>query len=406
MPDLRANVCPKCSAPLQVGPYDLDVQCRYCGTSVRVRDPAPPPPPPPVSQFGHGAPMHPAAPNIVIVMGPGESHHDHHFTPAVHAAHASSWIIWAVVMGVVALTAIPGALLGTGVLSRKTSLPTTCGVNGRVVVEGKDVGAVTDTLVHAGVNCEITLKRVRGKTEGAIVEGGPNLKIVIEDSDIEAGGRGLDVGPNATVTLRRTKIRAKDDGVKADTNLDLTCDGCSITSQGTAVAAGMNAKIKLSNQAALSGATDGVDLGISGSLEAQGSKISGRAVGVHGGSTGLTLRLRGGTVVTGATAVHGSNSVKVRLEGATLEGKEIGLEADSVDFEAKDGTLVGPKAALSLSRAPSSRSGLDKLKLDGPLLIAGQPDAPKPIATATTPAATMRPPTQTRPPAAPTTKKK
>lgn len=43
--DPRVLRCPHCGAPLELQPYAPFTQCRYCGHSVKLAEPAPPPPP-------------------------------------------------------------------------------------------------------------------------------------------------------------------------------------------------------------------------------------------------------------------------------------------------------------------------------------------------------------------------
>jgi len=186
--------------------------------------------------------------------------------------------------------------------------PLLCRPNQHLVIDGRTVEGTGDgPLIHAlGPNCELTIRNSTLRGQRGIL-GGPNARILVEDSTIDAETTGIEATVGGRVELRgESTVTGRETGIEGGTNLELVVEEpARVTAEGTAVDGQLNLRVTLRG-----GLIDGGDVGIRAGLNPR-------------------LRLDGGTVRGGDQALDLGMNADVRADATKIVGDvDTGRNAD------------------------------------------------------------------------------
>ena len=320
--------CPSCNAPMQVGPNDSVVTCRYCNNSITIQRQKPPrAAAPQVTSFGAGGPIH--VPSTVLYIAPA----------ATIGASIAPVLIPVFVLLIV------GAGAGFKALGRSfVSLPTTCGLNESLTISGKTFDGKGPVVV-ASTNCKLTIKDSKLSSNDPIVQGGSNLELRIVNSTLTSKGNALQLGTNSKVWIsEKSQVNGEEAAIKTEWNAEIDVKGSTLKGGRVGLELVGNPKVNIAD-----------------------SDVSGKEHGIKGGSN-AKLTLRGGTLKSDEVALELDTSAEVDVQGTKISGKDgavvVGSSAD---------LKLTKKAELSAEKGDGIRgkSSSFKLLVDDSQITAG-----------------------------------
>lgn len=329
---LVEQLCPSCNAPLQVGPLDTVVTCRYCNRSITIQRAKPPRPPTPrVDQFG----AMPPPPSTVL-----------YIQPAVSAGARIIPVLVALVIMVIAggSTLVAALVRRTAGLSggSHTTLPMQCETNDTLTISDRTFDG-HGPLVQGGINCKLTLKNCTLQSTDPIVAGGTNLELHLVHTKLTSKASALDLGINSKVWLSEgSEIHADEVGIKADSNLELDSKGSTIQ-----------------------GGTAGIESTSNATMALVDTQVSGKEQGIKGTSS-IKLKLRGGSVKSEQVAVELESSGNIDAQGAAIGGAERGIVmTSSAEIKLSKKASVSSAKGDALALGSSAKLTVDDAQITG-----------------------------------------
>lgn len=359
--------CPACNAPLQVGPNDPVVTCRYCGNSIQIQRQKAPRNVPPVSAFG--TPGH--VPSTVL------------YIPTA-ASVGASLIPVLIPVVILLVVAIVGAVSALG--RRFVSLPATCRPNETLTISGKTFDGKEPAIV-AGVNCKITIKDSTLKSADAIVKGGINLELRIVNSKLTSKTNAIELAStNAKIWIdAKSEVFGEDAGIKGDNNVELEVKDSTVGGGRAGIDVGTNAKLTFTD-AKVNGKEAGILAnGSSPKLTAKNLTVTSDEIGIHFEQSNSSIDARALTVKAGDTAIFFEQGGELKLveksvltatksDGLIMKGSSMKLQLDETQITGHDaGMRIGGNADVRMRKGTKISGGTAgivtdynvKLQVDG-----------------------------------------
>lgn len=306
-----------------------DVNCKYCGTAVRVERTRKPPPP------------ELAKPQTVYVKSglPG-------------------FVLWIIILTGVLPAFIPlfifaGPALFKVFSNHYGSMPMTCGMNEEVEIEDRNFTG-SDTLITAELNCKLTIRN-SNLSGGIIVNSKGNLELIVENSTLEGKDVGLQLDTNANVTLRKGSVlKSPALAVGGGTNVSVTLDASTIEAGFHGLDLGVNGKLTLAHKSKAS--SDGPLVQGETNLEVtvDDSSLDSKDVAIAGNLNTKLKFVRGAKVHGARTAVRTAGNMRMTLDNASVvsEGTAI-CSTYNTEITASHSIVQGAVEALRLERKPN-----------------------------------------------------
>lgn len=359
--------CPACNAPLQVGPNEPVVTCRYCGNSIQIQRQKAPRNAPQVSAFG--SPGH--VPSTVL------------YIPNA-ASVGASLIPMLVPVVILLVVAIIGAVSALG--RRFVSLPATCHPNETLTISGKTFDG-TEPAIVAGVNCKITIKDSTLKSADAIVKGGINLELRIVNSKLTSKTNAIELAStNAKIWIdAKSEVYGDESGIKGDNNVELEVKDSTVGGGKSGIEVGTNAKLTFTD-AKVNGKEVGILAnGSSAKVTAKNLTVTADEIGIHLEQSSSSIDARALTVKAGDTAIFLEQGSELKLveksvltgtksDGLVMKGSSMKLQLDDTQITGHDaGMRLGGNADVRLRKGTKISGGTvgivtdynAKLQIDG-----------------------------------------
>lgn len=369
-PQLKAQRCPVCSAPLEaLAPAATSITCRYCGNVIAVEH------------------RKPTAAETRAGFQQGRPP-----TLYVHTGGGGGKAVGCFVAGMIFFTVVLplGAAFGGGcvrmVKNSVKPFPATCSVNEELHLSGKD-WKDKGPAINAGTNCKIWVEGGKFGGDAFFVGKGSNVELHLENVEVVVTGTAIVADHNMKLFAKNSKIEGGQFAMKAEGNVELELEGGTFTGGKAALSLGSNpkveaagtafvskengivvssnAKIDLKNKARIDAGKTGVVSESSLEFSQEDGILKAKTIGIKTTSNGK-LNLSGVDLSTAANAIVADSSARITLTNTKLLASEIGVQTGSSStIEVEGGTLVGKTAAVRVDSSVKVRFKGTTVQSDG-----------------------------------------
>ncbi len=333
MPQVITQQCPNCGARIPLQKNVSDVRCEYCGNMIHVEWTKKVPPP------GTAQPLTvyvkpPTAGPILWIVALGA------IVPLVIGGVIAAAATSASVSGVPGVPGLGGKITDVtfpatcGLNQEMEIVDRTFEGSGTLItgevnckIKIKNSTLKGDVVVLAKNLVELTLENstIEGKEAAVKVE--MNSKIfATQKSVIKGGEAGILAKLNTDVSLTDSKVEGQT-AISAETNFELEGTSSEVVGKDYGLQASSNAKVK-GKKLVVRGGRAAIESEHNLELELRGGSVEGGEVGVKSKGSNAKIKLREDAKITGKEAgIDASNNLALEMEQAVVEGGEVGISA-------------------------------------------------------------------------------